>query len=122
MRLKMTFGSVSVFADLKDTPTAKKIEESLPFQSSAMTWGDEVYFTVPVRAPLEPDARQVVDPGTVCFWTHGNALALPFGPTPISQGNECRLADRCNILGKLDGDPGVLKQVRSRDAVRVEKA
>jgi hypothetical protein len=71
---------------------------------------------------LESDAKQVVDPGTVAFWVEGQSVALPFGPTPISKEGECRLASRCNILGKLDGDPKRLKIVCSGDAVRVERA
>ncbi len=121
MRIKIRIGKVEVFADLKETPTAKKVWEALPMGSGAETWEQEVYFPVPVSAGLEADARQVVDPGTVCFWTQGHCLALPFGPTPVSKGPECRLADPCNILGKLEGDPKVLRNVRAGDPVRVER-
>jgi len=122
MRIKIRIGKVEVFADLKETPTAKKVVKALPFESKAETWEKEVYFSVPVIAGLEADAQQVVDPGTVCFWTQGNCLALPFGPTPISKGSECRLADPCNILGKLEGDPAILGKVRPGDPIWVESA
>jgi hypothetical protein len=81
-----------------------------------------VYFSVPVEAALEKDAKQVVDPGTVCFWVEGSSLALPFGPTPVSKGNECRLVARVNILGKIEGEPTLLKTVKDGDRVHVELA
>jgi hypothetical protein len=61
-----------------------------------------------------------VAPGTVAFWTDGDALALPYGPTLISQGDKCRLASPCNVLGRLNGDPRLLATVRDGDPVRVE--
>ncbi len=72
--------------------------------------------------PQEADAQQVVEPGTVAFWTDGDSLALPYGPTPISRGGECRLAGPCNVLGALEGDAQVLRTVRSGDPIRVERA
>ena len=99
----------------------KKLLAALPCESSAQTWGDEVYFSVPVNSALEKDARQVVEPGTVCFWVEGQSLALPFGPTPVSEGDECRLVARVNILGKIDVDAKKLKTVKAGDRVRVEK-
>lgn len=86
----------------------------------ASTWGEEVYFELPVKAALEADAEQVVAAGTVCFWVQGSSLALPFGPTPASRGDECRLVTRCNVLGTIEGDPRKLKQVKQGDAIRVE--
>jgi len=79
----------------------------------------EVYFEVPVSAVLEPDAEQVVEPGMVCFWTQGNSLALPYGPTPISKNRECRLVSKCNVLGKMVGDPSALKSVKDGDLIEV---
>ncbi len=79
-----------------------------------------MYFDTPVTTALEAGARQVVEPGTVAFWTEGDALALPYGPTPISRGEECRLASPCNVLGRLDDDPDILATVRDGDPIRVE--
>ncbi len=121
MRIKISSGSTSVVAALRDTPTARSLLEALPCASTANTWGEEVYFSVPVTAALEPEAQQVVEPGTVGFWVEGNSVALPFGPTPISQGNECRLVTRVNILGRIEDDPKVLRNVRNGDPIRVEK-
>ena len=120
MKIRIAWRSGEVIADLKDTPTVKKLLAALPCKASANTWGDEVYFSLPVKAQLEPDAQQVVEPGSVCFWVNGNALALPFGPTPISKGNECRLVTKCNLLGKLADDPKQLRSVRDGDEIRVE--
>ncbi len=80
-----------------------------------------MYFDTGVSVSRETDTRQVVEPGTVAFWTDGDALALPYGPTPISRGEECRLASPCNVLGRLNGDPRLLATVRDGDPVRVER-
>ena len=79
-----------------------------------------MYFATPMKAGLEADAQQVVEPGIVCFWVQGHALALPFGPTPVSEGSECRLANSCNVLGRLEGDPRELGKVKQGMAIRVE--
>ena len=120
-KIKIRWSKGEVVAELKDTATAKKLLGSLPCEAQVNTWGEEVYFELPFSAELEADAQQVVDPGTVCFWTKGSALALPFGPTPISKGDECRLADKCNILGKIIGDPRSLKSVKDGDSIEVSQ-
>ena len=120
-RIRISWPQNELAATLRDTPTVKKLLAALPCESSAQTWGDEVYFSVPVNSALEKDARQVVEPGTVCFWVEGRSLALPFGPTPVSEGDECRLVARVNILGKIDFDAKKLKTVKAGDRVRVEK-
>lgn len=122
MRIRISWPLGEVFALLADTPTARALCAALPCESEANTWGKEVYFDVPVRAALEPDARQVVEPGAVCFWVEGNSLALPFGPTPVSEGDECRLVTRVNVLGGIEGAPSVLGTIRAGDAMRVEIA
>jgi len=119
-RIRIAWHAGEVIANLRDTPMVVKLLGVLPTESRANTWGEEVYFNLPVTAGLEADARQVVDAGTVCFWVDGDSLALPFGPTPISKGNECRLASKCNVLGRIEGDPRSLKTVRDGDAIRVE--
>ena len=121
MRLRITAGKVTLQAELRDTPTTQALAAALPFEASAQTWGDEVYFSTPVSAKLEPDARQVVEPGTVCFWTEGDALALPFGRTPISTDERPKLASRCNVLGNIVGDAKALAGIKAGAKVRVEK-
>jgi hypothetical protein len=122
MKLAITAGGTRFAIELADTPTAQALLAAAPFTAQAQTWGEEVYFSTPVSAPLEPDARQVVEPGTACFWTEGNAIALPYGRTPISTDARPKLASRCNVIGRIDGDARLLAKVRSGDPVKVEKA
>ena len=122
MRIRIHWPGGEVFGELNDSPTAQKIAEVLPAGGSANTWGEEVYFGLPVEAELEPDARQEVDPGTICFWVQGSSLALPFGPTPISTGDRPRLAAACNVLGRIEGDPKALGSVNDGDPIKVEEA
>src|SRR5438067_3832416 len=122
MKLRIVAGRLALEAELRDTPTTRALAEALPFEATAQTWGEEVYFTTPVSAKLEPDAKQVVEPGTVCFWTEGDALALPFGRTPISTDERPKLASRCNVLGTLVGDAKALAGIKAGAKVRVEKA
>jgi hypothetical protein len=121
-RIRISWPAGHLTATLDDTPTAQALRKALPLTATARTWGEEVYFDTGVSVSRETDARQVVDPGTVAFWTEGDALALPYGPTPVSRGDECRLASPCNVLGRLDGDPHLLATVRDGDPVRVEAA
>jgi uncharacterized protein len=121
MKLAVFIRDAKFEVELLETPTAKALIAALPFESRAQTWGEEVYFTTPVSAGLERDARQVVEPGTACFWTEGDAIALPFGRTPISTDERPKLASRCNVLGKLDSFAG-LASVKAGDKIRVEAA
>lgn len=120
-RIRIVWQSGKVTANLRETPTARELLRALPCVSMASTWGDEVYFRLPVKVKLEADARQVVDAGMVCFWVEGSSLALPFGPTPVSKGRECRLVTRCNVLGTIEGGANRLKSVRDGEAIRVER-
>ena len=121
MRIRIQAGKVDLTVNLLDTPTAKALLAVLPFEAQAQTWGEEVYFSTPVSAKLEPDARQIVEPGTVCFWTEGDALALPYGRTPISTDERPKLASRCNVVGHIAGSAVQLARVRAGDTVKVEK-
>lgn len=118
IRIAWSGGAITV--ELRDTPTAKAVLAALPCQASANTWGEEVYVELPVNAALEPDAQQVVDPGTVCFWVEGSALALPYGRTPVSKGNESRLVTRCNVVGKVLGEARELRRIKDGAALRLE--
>ena len=119
-KIKLTLGAVELTAELLDTPTAEAIYHHLPLHSRAHTWGEEVYFPVPVQAELEADARDVVQPGELAFWVEGHAIAIGFGRTPISRGEEIRLAARTNIWARTSDDIKQLSRVSDGDPITVE--
>ena len=121
-RIRFDFGLFTLEAELLDTPTAKAVAAKLPFEPSGMTWGEEVYFDVPVRVARERDARAVVTPGEIAYWPDGPAIAIGFGRTPISKGDECRLASPCNIFAKALGDLKALGTVRAGAKIKVTAA
>ena len=120
-KLKMTIGDVEIGAELFDTPTADAIWSSLPFSSSASTWGEEVYFRTPVSVPREAAARDLVEAGELAFWIEGDSIAIGFGPTPISEGDEIRLAAPTNIWGKATANVRNLLSVPAGAPIQVEK-
>ena len=121
-QLKLSIGEVVIRAELLDTPTAAALYEAAPFEARASTWGEEVYFTTPVSLAREPGAKAVVEPGELAFWPDGDAIAIGFGRTPISQAGECRLASPCNIWGRALDDVKALKTVRGGAEIKVERA
>ena len=121
-RIRIRAGTVTAEATLKATPTAEKIWKALPLSARANTWGDEVYFSIPVQAALEQDAREVVSAGDLGYWPAGTAFCIFFGRTPASTGDEVRAASAVNVIGRVVGDPTVFKQVRSGTRVTLEQA
>src|SRR5262245_56470015 len=121
-RIRFDFGTLSLDAELLDTATARAIAAALPISSAALTWGEEVYFEVPVNCAREADARAVVIPGEVAYWPDGHCIALGFGRTPISRGDETRLASPCNIFAKALGDVKTLAKVTAGTKIRVTAA
>ncbi len=120
-KAKIIAGAVEISIELLDTPTADAVFDAMPFESSAQTWGDEVYFATPVEAGQEADARTVMDPGDIAFWVAGNCIAIGFGPTPVSRGKEIRLASAANVFARTHDDVKQLCGVRDGDPIRVER-
>ena len=121
-KIRIRAGPVTADATLTATPTADKIWSALPLNARASTWGDEIYFTIPVQAPLERDAQEVVGKGDLGYWPPGTAFCIFFGPTPASTGDEIRPASAVNVIGRVLGDPTVFKQVRAGMSVTLEQA
>jgi len=118
-RIRFEFAALTLDAELLDTPTAKAILAALPVAASALTWGEEVYFEVPVQAAREKQARAIVTPGENANWPDGAAIAIGFGRTPISQGDETRLASPCNVFARALGDVKGLAVVKAGTKVKV---
>ena len=120
-KIRITAGSVSADAILDDSATATAVWEALPLAIPGQTWGDEIYFSIPVRRSPSRRARPSRW-ATSAFWPPGTAFCIFFGPTPASRGDEIRPASAVNVFGRVQGDPAVFKRVRSGTTVRVERA
>ena len=116
----ITVGDIVIRVNVLDTPTAAAIVAACPINSIAHTWGDEVYFSTPVSVVREADATAVVQAGELAYWPDGKAIAIGFGPTPISQSEEIRLASPCNIWGRALDDVKALSVVSDGVNVTVE--
>jgi hypothetical protein len=121
-RIRFDFGSLALEAELLDTPTAQAVAAALPISASVLTWGEEVYFEIPVEVARETDARAVVVPGEIAYWPDGHCIAIGFGRTPISKGDETRLASPCNVFAKALTDVKVLGAVKAGSRVKVTAA
>jgi len=120
-QIRITAGPAAATATLNDTPTAQAIWDALPIEARASTWGDEIYFSIPVRLS-EQQAQATVELGDLGYWPPGSAVCLFFGPTPVSRPGEIRPASPVNVFGKVDGDPTVFRSVRSGERIRITRA
>lgn len=119
-KIRVTVGKLELEAWLNETKTANEVFEVLPITAAVNTWGDEIYFTIPVTAVPE-DAREVVNLGDIAYWPPGRAMCIFFGKTPVSKGNEIRPASAVNIIGKLEGDYKSLKKVKDGESITISK-
>ena len=120
MRIALRIGSLSMEAELNDTPTAQKIAAALPLRASFNTWGDEIYFAIPVDADLDDSAQDVVELGDLGYWPPGKAWCIFFGQTPVSQSGKIMPASAVNVIGKFLGDATQFKTVMREREVIVE--
>ncbi|MBS1252623.1 MAG: hypothetical protein MAG451_01664 [Anaerolineales bacterium] len=120
-KIVISAGDVSVPAELNDSPTAQQVRDALPIEGRASTWGDEVYFEIPVAAEPAPDARADVEVGELGYWPAGRAFCIFFGPTPASVGEQPRAASPVNVVGRVLGDATQFRIVRAGTRVRIER-
>ena len=118
-RIRITAGGLEVSATLNETDTSRSIAGALPIEASANTWGDEIYFGIPVDAGLER-GQEVVELGDLGYWPPGRAFCIFFGLTPASRGDEIRPASAVTVIGRVEGDATIFRQVRSGEAITIE--
>jgi len=118
--IKIKAGDIEVAAELNSTKTAQAIWEALPIKGQANRWGDEIYFSIPLKLE-EENAQELVGVGDLGYWPPGAALCLFFGPTPMSKGEEIRPASPVNVFGRIIGDASVLRQVASGTEITIER-
>lgn len=121
-KIKIRVGPLHVEAELNDSKTAQLIWEALPIEARVNTWGEEIYFSIPVKTGLETGSREVVSAGELGYWPSGHAFCIFFGPTPASRGEEIRAASAVNIIGRFSGDPKVFRKVKDGEKIFIEKA
>ncbi|MCZ6677676.1 MAG: cyclophilin-like fold protein [Candidatus Poribacteria bacterium] len=119
-KIKITAEPVVMEAELNQSQTAQQIWDALPIEASGNTWGDEIYFSIPVTMDGE-NPQEVVDLGDLAYWPPGTAFCIFFGRTPASRGDEIRPASPVNVIGKLSGDPEAFKRVRNGTVVKIEQ-
>lgn len=120
MRIAIRIGTLSMEAELNETSTAKKIGAALPLRATFNTWGDEIYFAIPVDADLDDSAQEVVELGDLGYWPPGKAWCIFFGQTPVSQSGKIMPASAVNVIGKVLGDATQFKTVMREREVTVE--
>jgi hypothetical protein len=120
MKIKIIIGALSVEGELNDSPTARKVAAALPISASFNTWGEEIYFTIPVDAELDESAREEVEMGDLGYWPTGKAFCIFFGQTPMSQQGKIIPASAVNVIGKVIGDATRFKEVMAESGVIVE--
>ena len=119
--IRISIKHIVLDAELFDTKTAQAVIAALPIETAPEKWGDEFYFEIPVQLPLDETATDRVKVGDIGYWPPGNALAIFFGPTPISRGDEPVPASEVNIVGKVKGDATLLKEATGAPTIKIER-
>ena len=119
--IRITTGTIEMLATLNDAPTAERIWDALPIDSTVNTWGQEIYFSIPIQCDLGPEARDRMEIGEVAYWPTGSAFCVFFGKTPASKSDEPRAASPVSPIGRCEGDVKVFRQVREGDTIRLER-
>jgi hypothetical protein len=119
--IRITTGKIEMLATLNESPTAERIWDALPIESTVNTWGQEIYFAIPVQCDLGAEARDRMEIGEIAYWPTGSAFCVFFGKTPASKSDEPRAASPVNPIGRCEGDVKVFRQVREGDTIRLER-
>ena len=119
--ITLTIGDTELTAELNDTPTAQAIFDALPIEANGNTWGEEIYFEIPVDEPEAPDATEYVTVGDLGYWPVGQAFCIFFGRTPASTGDEPRAASPVNVIGRVLDDAAVLTGSEHGVGVKIER-
>ncbi len=119
-KIAISIGEIFIKAELNDTKTAKKILEQLPLESEASLWGDEIYFSIPVKHDLE-NPKDEVDIGELAFWPQGSAFCIFFGKTPASVNDRPRPISPVTPIGKISNQEAIedMKKVKESDAIKI---
>ena len=119
--INLKFSSYTINIKLRSTKTASAIKNILPFKSIVKTWGEEIYFEIPIEEDLdlENDAKDIINVGEIAYWIEGKCIAIGYGKTPISKGNEIKLAARTNIWGDALLNIKELNKIKDGDEVVV---
>jgi len=119
--IRIATDKIEMLATLNDTSAAARIWDALPIESTVNTWGQEIYFSIPVQCDLGVEARDRMEVGEIGYWPTGSAFCVFFGKTPASKGDEPRAASPVNPIGRVEGDVKVFRQIRDGDTIRVEQ-
>tara|TARA_B100001564_G_scaffold126535_1_gene105660 strand:+ start:262 stop:633 length:372 start_codon:yes stop_codon:yes gene_type:complete len=120
-KIVLKFKEKKLVLNLRDTPTANLIYNELPFTSKVKKWGEEIYFETSFNVELEDNARAVVKLGEIAFWNGGSAIAIGYGKTPVSNGNEIRLISPCNIWADSNFDKNYIEQIKENETVEIAR-
>jgi len=120
-KIRIITGNVSAVAGLSSSKTSDAIWDALPIEKTVNTWGEEIYFEIPVKSTLDDTAKEVVEKGELGYWPTGKAFCIFFGPTPASQGDEIRPASAVNIVGKVEDDVDIFKTIQDGMVIKLER-
>jgi hypothetical protein len=118
-KIEIEFEQINFQAELNDGPTSTTIWEQLPIEGLVNTWGDEIYFEIPVDMPQEPGAKEILEPGDLGYWPVGKAFCIFFGPTPVSTDERPRAYSPVNVLGHITTDLAGLKTIQNQQVVKL---
>ncbi len=120
-KIRIIVDDVSAEAELSGSKTSEAIWNALPIENTVNTWGEEIYFEIPVKSALDETAKEVVEKGDLGYWPTGKAFCIFFGPTPASEGDEIRPASAVNIVGKVAGNTEVFKSIQQGTNIKLER-